>query len=170
MNRLQKELGNFVKVKNMVSDNGNTIANQFIIHYQCGVVFQSYDSIIAVQLGGKVLLGVDWDYSRTTAKYRNKFTGQDTKTTQARQKSGEWQMIDEYNNEITPCDFERLDNCVNGNPRYYLGWCAVSENVARACGATKYRGKLYGAGWVFQSYNLQVTCDHLNDAIKEERV
>ena len=52
----------------------------------------------------------------------------------------------------------RLDNDVNGNPRYYIPvfmfWDALGKGV-RPVGAVKYRGKRYGAGWVFQSYALE---------------
>jgi hypothetical protein len=52
----------------------------------------------------------------------------------------------------------RLDNDVNGNPRYYLSivaFCDESGKMFRPKFCTKYRGKRYGAGWVFQSYNLE---------------
>ena len=54
----------------------------------------------------------------------------------------------------------RLDNDVNGNPRYYVPSFAfvrefgVQSSMYRPAYATKYRGKRFGAGWVFQSYNL----------------
>ena len=72
-----KELGNFIRVNNMVSDRGNDIPNQFELRFDGGIVFQSYNSVIAVKLynDNKVYLGDDWDYSRTTGKYRNKFLG-----------------------------------------------------------------------------------------------
>ena len=46
----------------------------------------------------------------------------------------------------------RLDNDVNGNPRFYVWHYAFGGN--RPPFASKYRGKKYGAGWVFQSYYL----------------
>lgn len=56
----------------------------------------------------------------------------------------------------------RLDNDVNGNPRYYLPcYCFVRDGVMyRPKGASKYRGKRYGRGWVFQSYNLEYDLKH----------
>jgi len=65
-----------VKVKNMISDKGNTIANQFIITTSKGIFFQSYDSIIAFIPFGNKPVQLDkkyWDYSKTTGKYRNLF-------------------------------------------------------------------------------------------------
>jgi hypothetical protein len=41
----------------------------------------------------------------------------------------------------------------------------ADEESARKLGAVKYRGKQYGAGWVFQSYALQGDVDALNSAI-----
>lgn len=61
----------------------------------------------------------------------------------------------------------RLDNDVNGNPRYYIPvfmfWDALGKGV-RPLGAVMYRGKKYGAGWVFQSYNLQRDIERALDA------
>lgn len=68
------------KVENIISNNGNVIPNQFIIHEDNGdITFQSYDSIICQIRGGAlgydkvVVFGSNWDYSTTTGKYRNKF-------------------------------------------------------------------------------------------------
>jgi hypothetical protein len=52
----------------------------------------------------------------------------------------------------------RMDNDVNGNPRYYIPvfmFSDASGNFYRPKHVTKYRGKKYGAGWVFQSYSLE---------------
>lgn len=59
-----------------------------------------------------------------------------------------------------------LPNDVNGNPRYYLSVIHFVGNDGkfyrpRYC--SKYRGKRFGAGWVFQSYNLE---SDLREAIK----
>lgn len=68
-----------MKVENMVSErSGREVANQFIIRDDNKIVFQSYNSIIAVIDNSKtgadrLTLGCDWDYSNTTMKYLNKF-------------------------------------------------------------------------------------------------
>lgn len=51
----------------------------------------------------------------------------------------------------------RLDNDVNGNPRYYLSVVSFEHDgrFYRPRYCSKYRGKRFGAGWVFQSYNLE---------------
>jgi hypothetical protein len=52
----------------------------------------------------------------------------------------------------------RLDNDVNGNPRYYIPLFMFSDasgNFYRPKYCRKYTGKKYGAGWIFQSYSLE---------------
>lgn len=71
----RKEVIKMLKVKNMVSDRGTTIANQFYITGNGTVTFQSYDStIIEIDYNNKVVyIHPDYDYSVTTGKYRNIF-------------------------------------------------------------------------------------------------
>ena len=83
-----------IKVRNMVSDRGNDIANQFIIEGDDWTIFQSYRSVIAKKMyDGSNKIFVDenyWDYSSTTGRYRNKFLGETKKETQAKIDSGEY--------------------------------------------------------------------------------
>ena len=63
-----------VRVSNMYSTNGNLVPNQFKIWTDKGFYFQSYNSTIYFECkktGKKYLDKYDWDYSRTTGKYRN---------------------------------------------------------------------------------------------------
>ena len=58
-----------MKVQNFTSNNGNKIANQFIITTKKGRYFQSYNSIIAFipnKQGARTQIGSDW----TTQKQR----------------------------------------------------------------------------------------------------
>ena len=64
--------------------------------------------------------------------------------------------------ELTAENFHRIESDVNGNPRYYLPIYLAGEPAVRKIGGVKYRGKKYGAGWVFQSYALQGEIDALN--------
>lgn len=59
----------------MVSTRGNVIPNQFVIEGNGITTFQSYDSTIAeVDFEKKeIRIGNDYNYSRTTGKYRNLF-------------------------------------------------------------------------------------------------
>lgn len=64
-----------LKVQN-VYNNRRSIPNQFLISYTENnkeyKIFQSYSSIILKWENGSLIeVGADWDYSRTTGKYRN---------------------------------------------------------------------------------------------------
>ena len=67
------------------------VKNQFLINTDEGVYFQSYNTVIAfIDNEGKITLDEDkWDYSVTTSKYRNKFTGLTTQETKKKIESGE---------------------------------------------------------------------------------
>ena len=83
-----------IKVENMVSNRGNSIANQFIIEVDGEVYFQSYSSIIAkIAINGKVYLDEKyWDFSVTTGKWRNQFLGETKKETERRIEDGTYIM------------------------------------------------------------------------------
>lgn len=92
---------------------------------------------------------------------------------------------------ITTENFTRVNNDVNGNPRYVIHYSQllsdkdkelypltvspifkVAENLetrykialskAKSIGGKKYHTKNYGGGIVFQSYNLNDLCNKLN--------
>lgn len=80
-----------MKVKNMVSSNGNVVKNQFIITDDQGnKFFQSYQSIIVkIDKDGKTYLDSQkWNYSKTTGKYRNIFLGETKKEIEQKIKEG----------------------------------------------------------------------------------
>lgn len=59
---------------------GREVANQMVIKFENGEIFQSYNSIIAIRFyGGKVYITDKHDYSNTTRKYRNIYFGDDRK-------------------------------------------------------------------------------------------
>ena len=94
---LQEEIKMLPKVENMTSSNGNDIPNQFIIATLDYVVFQSYSTIIAIQHKRTMKITLDrqkWDYSTTTGKYRNQFTGLNKKQTVKAIESGEIELAD----------------------------------------------------------------------------
>jgi len=88
------------KVCNMPSykGTGETVANQFVItiNTKKGTkrIFQSYDTIIAVRdEDGKITLDENnWDYSQTTAHYRNNFLCEKTAETRRKIKNGIYQL------------------------------------------------------------------------------
>lgn len=90
---------------------------------------------------------------------------------------------------ITPNDFTRIKNDVNGNPRHVChflhldvhGWqsnLSLSERYAIACelartiGGRKFHNKQYGGGIVFQEYDgcLEYLCDRINKLTHREEV
>tara|TARA_R100001509_G_scaffold131756_1_gene85143 strand:+ start:1495 stop:1773 length:279 start_codon:yes stop_codon:yes gene_type:complete len=89
-----------MKVENITSNNGNKIANQFVITDDNGnQFFQSYNSMIVKKYNSYYLKPVEldkkyWNYSNTTGKYRNIFLGETIKDTRAKIKSGEYILTD----------------------------------------------------------------------------
>jgi len=80
-----------MKVENMTSRAGNKVASQFILLDDEGnSFFQSYDSMIAKRDGeGNLYLDEKyWNYSVTTSRYRNEFTGISTSETKEGIESG----------------------------------------------------------------------------------
>ena len=72
-----------LKVKNL-EYKGRQVPNQFLIEYTENgneyQRFQAYDSMIIKWENGRMVeVGKDWDYSRTTGKYRNLLTRKDKK-------------------------------------------------------------------------------------------
>ena len=70
------------------------VKNQFELRDDLGnTYFQSYDSIIAKRdVNGNITLGDDWDYSKTTGRYRNLFLGEDKKETEKKIASGKYKI------------------------------------------------------------------------------
>lgn len=85
-----------VRVRNVLSpSSGREVANQFIINTPDAVVFQSYNSIIAMIKGGKVYLDrCKWDFSVTTGKYRNLFLGEGIADTRKKIEQGVYELAD----------------------------------------------------------------------------
>lgn len=81
-------------VSNMQSAKGNDVPNQFTIHSDLGITFQSYKSIIAfIDNTGKVTLDEYYhNYSRTTIKYLNIFLNCTTQEKKDRIKDGTYKL------------------------------------------------------------------------------
>lgn len=81
-----------MKVRNMLSPQGNYVANQFVITDNGTEYFQSYESTIAMRNpDGKIFLDEHyWNYSGTTAKYRRIFLDEGVDATRAKINSGEY--------------------------------------------------------------------------------
>lgn len=78
-------------------------------------------------------------------------------------------------------DFTRINNDVNGNPRYVCHFLNLlkddeGDNIdqrynialqrAKQIGGKKYHTKTYGGGIVFQSYNLERTEKQIKELLK----
>ena len=85
-----------ISVRNMTSNKGNLVPNQFVIRTSNARIFQSYSSTIAKILNsGKVFLDeYYWDYSRTTGKYRNQFLNENMADTRKKINNGEYILKD----------------------------------------------------------------------------
>lgn len=83
---------------------------------------------------------------------------------------------------VTPEDFKRVNNDVNGNPRYVIhysnlltdqeketiplsGRYAYAVKKANSLGGRKYTGRDYGGGIVFQSYSLDFLAQRINEKL-----
>ena len=85
-----------MKVRNMCSPRGNRVPNQYIVYAPEGQYFQSYDSIVAFipENGGKIKLDKEWNYSRTTSKYRNSFLDEGIAETRQKIVDGVYEVVD----------------------------------------------------------------------------
>lgn len=85
-----------IRVKQIMNYKGNYVLNQFIIYTKHGCYFQSYDSIIAYKdNNGNVTLDKNnWDYSRTTGKYRNLFLHENKSETRKKIENGTYKLDD----------------------------------------------------------------------------
>lgn len=95
---IYKKLGSFIRVENMTGRTGDAVKNQFILKYENGEVFQSYESIIAVNIwnDNKYYIGKHWDYSTTTGKYRSEFLKCDKKELQKMLKNGRAVLVEDF--------------------------------------------------------------------------
>jgi hypothetical protein len=70
---------------------------------------------------------------------------------------------------ITVNDFTRINNDVNGNPRYVFHFLELADNydealkLAKKIGGKKFHNKQYGGGIVVQSYNLHKEVEFINE-------
>jgi hypothetical protein len=70
--------------------------------------------------------------------------------------------------------FTRINNDINGNPRYVIHFLQLSHDYTRALylakqlGGKKFHNKQYGGGIVFQSYNTRILEENINDIKQRE--
>lgn len=74
--------------------------------------------------------------------------------------------------ETTTINFHRINNDVNGNPRYVCHFLAINSDfdtavkIANKIGGKRFHNKKFGGGIVFQSYNLRDTEQSILNMIK----
>lgn len=65
-------------------------------------------------------------------------------------------------------NFKRINNDINGNPRYVCHFLNIAPSyeqavkIANTIGGKKFHNKQYGGGIVFQSYNLDILQEKIN--------
>jgi hypothetical protein len=70
---------------------------------------------------------------------------------------------------INNIEFTRVNNDVNGNPRFVFHFLELSNDyeqslkLAKKIGGKKFHNKQYGGGIVIQSYNLQDDVKKINE-------
>lgn len=63
--------------------------------------------------------------------------------------------------------FTRVNNDINGNPRYVIHYLQLADNYDRALylsrqlGGRKFHNKQYGGGIAFQSYNTEILAERI---------
>ena len=89
-----KKLNNVLNVSAIINNNGRPVANQYVITTDDATYFKSYDTLIAGYIDGQLVLDKDyWDYSRTTSRHRNNFTGLSTLDTKRKIKNGSIKLV-----------------------------------------------------------------------------
>ena len=70
------------------------VKNQFVLKDNEGNEYlQTYNSIIVKRdINNNITLGSDWDYSKTTGKYRNLYLNETKKETEAKIASGKYKI------------------------------------------------------------------------------
>jgi len=86
-----------MKVSQLTNDKGNKVNNHFIIYDSEYTIFRSYNSNIIKTTfeDGERKVYLDsyyWNYSKTTAKYRNQYLGETTKEIETKIKTGVYSL------------------------------------------------------------------------------
>lgn len=85
---LSKKLGGFKGVENFYNK------NQFLLRYQHGEIFQSYNTIIGIKIKEQIYLTPSHTYSMTTSKHTTLWCGFDKKERLKQIENGKIILID----------------------------------------------------------------------------
>jgi len=75
---------------------------------------------------------------------------------------------------LTAKSFTRINNDVNGNPRYVFHWTAIADSygqalaLAKKFGGRKFHNKQYGGGIAIQSYNIDESAKRINEIVNKK--
>ena len=75
--------------------------------------------------------------------------------------------------DLSDVQLTRTKNDYCGNPRYIIHYLSIAGNyeralkIAKKIGGKAYRGKDFGGGIVFQSYNTKADLEHLTDVMAD---
>ena len=86
-----------MKIEQMTSPRtGNAVPNQYLVTIGDYIYFQSYKTVIAKinRTTNEVTLSEDWDYSRTTVKYLNRFLSTESKVIKKRIGEGKYKIVE----------------------------------------------------------------------------
>ena len=92
--KINEVISKVVRVDNMTGRNGKAIPNQFDISGNDFRLFQSYKSPIALIYNGVTYIFKDYNYSKTTGKYRNQFLNSTLKEINQKLKDGVYIAVD----------------------------------------------------------------------------
>lgn len=87
----------FQSVENAPSRNGQSTApNQFILHYDNGTIFQSYDAVCGVKIGSSLFFTQYHDYSNITSRHVGAWCGYNARERRAGLDLGTFTKITNY--------------------------------------------------------------------------
>lgn len=94
--KLFAKLGKFVRVENTDSRNGcGKAPNQFVLTYEKGEVFQSYETLIGVRFNGQYYFSNYHSCSNTTSSHTTRWCGYDAKERRKGLENGEFILIED---------------------------------------------------------------------------
>jgi len=83
-----------IKLLRFISPRGKENSNNFIVITEKGQYLISYQLTVVFQKrNGEILLDPRWNFSRATAKFRNKFLSEETAETRRKIESGEYKVV-----------------------------------------------------------------------------
>ena len=88
LSSLRRKLGKFITVENMKTNKGTIVPNQFLLTFENGKMFKSYDSVIGIKIDGWYYFSDKHAFSRTTNRFSTIFCGVDKRTRESRLESG----------------------------------------------------------------------------------